>query len=222
MISDTQPVIGLISGANFSTEREFAHYFNQKATVITQTIIPQKFSYADFEYVLAELNNAALRLMAYKPDALAFASMSITCLHGDKIVNQLEQKFGVPVLVTAQASVQSLRELDCRRISVLSPFSAALNLLERCYFDRNGIEVLQFLNLFGLQNEDTAIATNIREEHLLSCLPQRLSAVDALFFDSPTFPASFELSNFKRVTSIPVLTSNWALAHTVSYRLELE
>lgn len=218
---ENRPVIGLITGANFSAAREFTHYFGNRAKIVVQDIVPKKFAFEEFEYVIDELHHAALKLMEYQPSILAFSSMSITCLHGEAIVNQLEQCFGIPAMVTASASIESLNALGCHRIAVLSPFGAALNLLERCFFERNGIEVVQFLNLFGSQNEDTAIATNIQEEHILKCLSQGLSEIDAIFLDSPTFPASFELPKLDSIIHVPILTSNWALANAVSRRLAL-
>lgn len=218
---ETKPVIGLITGANFSTGREFTNYFGDRVEVVMQCIVPKKFAFEDFDYVIRELHNLAPKLMDDHPSLLAFASMSITCLHGEEIVNRLEQQFGIPAIVTAQASVDALRALDCRRIAVLSPFGAALNLLERCFFERNGIEVVQFLNLFGLQNEDTATMTNIHGEQIVAALSQNLSEIDGILLDSPAFPATFELPNLDAVTNLPILTSNQALAQAAEKRLNL-
>lgn len=214
-----RPTIGLITGTDFSIVQEFTQYFRDEADVAVQYITPRRFGYDDFEYVINNLQNSALSLMEHQPAALAFASMSITCLHGSAIVNRLEQQFGVPVLVTAQAAVDSLHLLGYRRIAILSPFGAALNLLERCFFERNGIEVVHFFNLFGPQNEDKAAIINIQETQILETLSQDLSGIDAVLLDSPTFPTLPDPLKLKSVTQIPVLSANLALAKALRRRL---
>lgn len=219
MPQKTRPAIGLITGTDFSIAQEFTRYFQDEADVVVAYIQPRRFAFDDFEYVVNELQDSALTLMRHQPAALAFASMSITCLHGPAIINRLEQQFGVPVLVTAQAAVDSLHRLGYRRIAILSPFGAALNLLERCFFERNGIEVVHFFNLFGPQNEDKSSVINIQETQILDSLTQDLSDIDAVLLDSPTFPTLPDTLKLRSVTSVPVLSANLALAKALRRRL---
>lgn len=220
MPHDTLPVIGLITGSNFSTPQEFAYRFAGQAKVITNYIEPRKFSYDDLDYAVSKIPEAAAELMKQHPSILAFSSMSITCLRGDDIINQLEQRFGIPVLVTATATVDALRLANAKRIMILSPFGAAINLVERYFFERNGIEVIRVANLFDPKSEELFNPTDVNKIQIREYLSRPYSDVDAILLDSPTLLTPIDLPRMEAIAGVPIISANQALADAIARKFD--
>jgi maleate isomerase len=96
-----------------------------------------------------DLEDAADRLRAAHPAALAYVDTSISFVRGprgaDEIIERLRRVSGCPTTVTSTALVEALRALGIRRISAVAPYPDELNALLPAFLAPYGIEVVNLV-----------------------------------------------------------------------------
>jgi len=80
-------------------------------------------------------------------DAVAVACTGASYLIGaeaeDRIVGEMEDRFGCPCLTAAIASVAALKAMGAKRIGLLSPYPDSLNARSTAYWQARGFEVVE-------------------------------------------------------------------------------
>lgn len=225
MHAPTLPVIGLITGdtrGSVSAEREFHQQLDGVADVATTRVPILQVSYSTLDKMMGGLPAAAQILAGCDASVIVWTSMSGSCLRGQEMVNLLEQTAGIPVLVPSIEFVNCLRELDARRIALVSPHGVELSLLEKIFFDKNGIDVVKVVQLLENFDGDVRSVDRITPDEILSCVRRAdFRDVDAVVFDNPACALLPIIEALDLHIQRPILPHNQVLMRAALRRLGL-
>lgn len=223
MNAPTLPVIGLITGdtrGSISAEREFHQQLSGVADVATTRVPLFQISYGSLEKMMEGLPAAAQILAGCDASAIVWNSMSGSCLRGQETVNLLEQKVGIPVLVPSVEFVNCLHELDAKRIALVSPHGVELSLLEKIFFDKNGIDVIKVVQLLENFDGDVRNVDRITPDEILTCVKQAdFQDVDAVVFDNPACALLPIITELDLHIKKPILPHNQVLMRAALRRV---
>lgn len=145
-------------------------------------------------------------------DAVIYACTSGTVAIGVDRVEQLIQEScpGVPVTNPVTASLDAFNLFGAKKISILTPYSEAVNSAVAIFFQSQGYEVI---NIAGFGFEDDTLMSFITPEDISraainTCDPQ----ADLLFISCTALRASLAIDDIEKQLGIPVVSSNQALA----------
>ena len=216
-----KPTIGLIEmGARSSAEAEFHRNIPDSLSVVTTRVPLRQVSYSGMLEMMEHLPSAADILTGARPNVIAVASMTGSCIKGPEIVNSLQQQTGIRVVMPAQETVRLLRRLNCRDIALVSPFGTELNLLERVYFSGQGIQIRSVVNAVGEGNGEMFRISVIDHGLMLDQIKRAdFTGIEAVVFDSPTFELEPIYGEIERYIHVPILSVNQVLLHSCLTRL---
>ena len=145
-------------------------------------------------------------------DAMIYACTSGTVAIGIERITELVQQSrpGVPVTNPVTAAFAAFETLGARRISILTPYTEAVNEEVAAFFTKSGYEML---NIAGFGFEDDTAMTYIDPQDIAAaakeiCDPQ----ADLLFISCTALRASLVLDQIEQALGKPVVSSNQALA----------
>lgn len=162
--------IGLIlPSSNTTMEPEFTRIMSAYATVHSTRIRLQEVTASQLETMERETGHAAGQLSDANVNVICYGCTSGSLLgglgHDKEIVRRIEKEAQIPAVATAGAVVEALRALDVKRVSVATPYTKKIELLEDRFLRDNGFEVVSINSLglaknldIGLQDPDTAYA----------------------------------------------------------------
>ncbi len=145
-------------------------------------------------------------------DAMIYACTAGTVAIGSDRITELvhQRRPGVAVTNPVTAALRAFKHLDAKRISILTPYTEAVNSQVATLFESKGLEVL---NIAGFGYEDDTAMTFINPEDIAEaavavCNPQ----ADLLFISCTALRASSVIEHLERGLGKPVVSSNQALA----------
>ncbi|WP_054340551.1 aspartate/glutamate racemase family protein [Neptunomonas antarctica] len=144
-------------------------------------------------------------------DAIIYACTSGTIAIGVEQVAELIHKVrpGVPVTNPVTAALSAFQCFAAKRISILTPYTEAVNQEIAEFFTSQGYDVLSIAG-FGFE-DDTAMTyitpQDIADAAVACCDPQ----AELLFISCTALRASFVLDEIEQRIGIPVVSSNQAL-----------
>jgi maleate isomerase len=108
---------------------------------------------------MAELTEQACDLLtSAEVDIIVYACTTGSLVKGLKWEAQLQKRMKSrtkgPVITTARAVVDALREMDLKKVAVGTPYIEELNRVERKFLESNGIEVTKIRGLGCVKGED--------------------------------------------------------------------
>lgn len=145
-------------------------------------------------------------------DAIIYACTSGTVAIGSDMVTALihQTRPGVPVTNPVTAAAAAFTELNAQRISILTPYTDAVNRTMAEVFTGLGCDVLNITG-FGFE-DDTAMTfispQDIEAEAMATCDPR----ADLLFISCTALRSAALVEALERRLGKPVLTSNQVLA----------
>ncbi len=145
-------------------------------------------------------------------DAIIYACTSGTIAIGVGRVAELinEVRPGVPVTNPVTAALSAFECFGAKKISILTPYTEAVNQEVAQFFTSQGYEVLSIAG-FGFE-DDTAMTyitpQDITDAAIASCDPR----AELLFISCTALRASLVLDKIEQHLGIPVVSSNQALA----------
>ncbi len=145
-------------------------------------------------------------------DAMIYACTSGTAAIGSERITGLvhQTRPGVPVTNPLTAAFAAFESLEAKRISVLTPYTEAVNAEVAAQFESNGYQVLNIAG-FGFE-DDTAMTfispRDIADAAIEFCDPR----ADLLFISCTALRASLVLGQIEERLGKPVVSSNQALA----------
>lgn len=145
-------------------------------------------------------------------DAIIYACTSGTVAIGSDRITELvhQSRPGVAVTNPVTASLAAFERLGAKRISILTPYTAAVNQEVAALFQSRGYQVLNIAG-FGFE-DDTAMTfiapQDIADAAVAVCDPQ----ADLLFVSCTALRASLVIEQIERRLGKPVVSSNQALA----------
>jgi maleate isomerase len=157
---------------------------------------------------------AAARLLVPQSrlDSMSFSCTSGTVAIGLEAVREAVQRArpGIALATPIDAAVQGLRQLGCRRISLLAPYLVPTAELVGGYFERNDIAIVNrgTFDLGGDPDMNRVSADCLIEAGRAICDLQ----ADALFISCTGLRTATVVEPLERLIGRPVITSNQALA----------
>ncbi|WP_432471521.1 maleate cis-trans isomerase family protein [Amphritea sp. HPY] len=145
-------------------------------------------------------------------DAIIYACTSGTVAIGVERITELvhQTRPGVPVTNPVTAALSAFQRFEAKRISILTPYTEAVNREVAEFFSAQGYEVLNIAG-FGFE-DDTAMTyitpQDIADAAVASCDPE----ADLMFISCTALRASLVLDDIEQRLNIPVVSSNQALA----------
>ncbi|QND54438.1 ectoine utilization protein EutA (plasmid) [Phyllobacterium sp. 628] len=155
---------------------------------------------------------AGLILPSEDLDAVVYSCTSASVVIGDDEIEAAIKaaKPGVPVITPPLAAVRALRELDAKRISVLTPYTIETSMPMLAYFSAKGFEIARF-TCFGL--EDDREMARIKPASLVAAAVEAAAPdSDALFISCTAMRAAIAVPEIEAGLGKPVVTSNLATA----------
>ncbi|MEE9322443.1 MAG: hypothetical protein V3U76_18525 [Granulosicoccus sp.] len=145
-------------------------------------------------------------------DAMIYGCTSGTVAIGSNRITELVHQScpGVAVTNPVTAALCAFRYFGAKRISILTPYTKAVNSDVAALFESEGLEVL---NIAGFGYEDDTAMTFITPEDIAEtavgvCNPQ----ADLLFISCTALRASLVIEHIEHCLGKPVVSSNQALA----------
>lgn len=155
---------------------------------------------------------AAAELGSLGPAALAYACTSGSFLNGRDVDAQtcaeLRSASGLPSYTTSTAVVAALRELEVRRLAVVTPYVAPVADGAVNYLEQNGFRVVA--------RRDLGLLSNLDKGRLDAAVSERLvrevdtGSADAVLISCTNWRTLDRLPALERELGIPVVSSNLA------------
>lgn len=172
----------------------------------------------------ADVAYQARLLGTARVEVVALAQTSASLFDDDydaRICRLMTQGAGVPALTSAQAIGAAVRALGCRRIALVSPYSAdAIGRAKRYYETRYGLEVVA-MEGFGA-TDAYAIgglgADNATEAFIRIDRPD----IEVLVVPGGNFPTMRHIATWERQFGKPVITTNQAALWAVMRVMKLD
>lgn len=159
--------------------------------------------------------DANFRLLAQaRTDVIAYA-----CTAGSMVTpassmpEAVEARTGIGAVTTAAAIVQALERLGAARVSVITPYHAALNAHETDFLNDHGIEVLAIkglgLGINGAVDIPKISQTSLEDIRMLA-RETFVPGCDALLATCTDFPSLMLIPELEQALGVPVVSSNTA------------
>lgn len=162
--------------------------------------------------VAEDLPRAGRHLVPGMPlDVLVYGCTSGTIAMGEAQTLKLlaEVRAARHVTTPVTASLAALARLGATRISILTPYRAAVNRELGAYYRGRGLDVL---NVAGFDiDDDYAMAAIAPEAIVAAALETTAREADALFISCTALHASLAVERIERAIGRPVVTSNQAI-----------
>jgi maleate isomerase len=159
-------------------------------------------------------------------DAFGFACTGSTYIRGftaeRALVEELELRFGYPVITATAAIEQRLTALSARRIAMVSPYPDWLLKQGIDYWQGRGFEVATVgqATLPGDNLHQIYELTSRQALDVLNSLD--LGGVDAILFSGTGMPSLRAIAGAQESTGLPALSSNLCLAAALFQTLDME
>ena len=156
---------------------------------------------------------AELILPGDRVDVLAFGCTSASMVLGEALVDQ-RLRAAKPMAKTTNpvtAAFAAFKALGAKRIAVLTPYRADVNLIVRDYIENAGFSV----PVFGSFNEELdPVVAAIDDKSLIAAINTIINgrAVDAVFVSCTSVRLAANIGAIEAATGLPVTSSNHAMA----------
>lgn len=139
--------IGMVLAAgNYCTEPDAQAILPTGVSLHTTRIALEGVDSQSLRGMLSEAERAAALLVRTRSDLIVFhctAAATIEPDAGSAVAQRIHAATGIPATSTGDALVAALRQLNARKIVLLSPYEEDVNGAEVAFFRHHGIEVLR-------------------------------------------------------------------------------
>lgn len=199
----------IIPSVNGTTEAEFYRCLPEGVTANFTRMEFKETTPAYFEGMIKDVPAGARMLSHAKVDAIMFGCTSGSLYGGlgydRKIIDRIKAEVDVPASTTSTAVIEAFNLLGVRKVAVATPYESWVDDLEKSFFERSGVEVM---NIRGLG----MIGADVWElhPHILYrfAKAQDRREADALFLSCMGLRTLEILSALERDLGKPVLSSN--------------
>ncbi len=193
-------------------ECEFNLMRPKQATVHTGRIRLREVAVSELLDMEKKIEEEALKLADAKVEVMAFGCTSGSLIrglgHDKEIVSRIEKAANIPAVTTARAVVNALRAPNLSRISVATPYTDDINILERRFLEQNGFTVVKIEGLgitdnleIGRQKPETIIRMVEHVDTLQG---------EGIFLSCTNLPTVELIASLEKRFGKPVISSNTA------------
>lgn len=224
-MSSNKFVVGIINVSDtksFVIESEFRSGMPQNVRIILRYAPLQTVSYDGLMNFLDALPQALGEMIVENPDVVIIPSMTGSAIKGYEIVNMLEQRYGIPVIVPALEIKKYLKKTKKSKIAIVSAFGVELNLLEQLFFKNHDIDVVNLINIFDTPSEERLRVELIDSDLVINKVSlANFEEAEAVLFDSPTYQLTSIMDKLKEYIHVPILSVNEVLIYSTLKKLGL-
>ena len=207
--------IGVITLAtDINIEQDLRRIYPSTVEMFTSRVLNvNPLTIENLRLMAPRISDTAATILPGTPlDAIIYACTSGSVAIGIERINELIHQScpNVPVTNPISASLAAFEVLGIQRISILTPYTQAVNAEVARTFENHGYEVLNIAG-FGFENdtEMTYISPqDIADSAAKVCHPQ----ADLLFISCTALRASLVIEQIEKRVKKPVVSSNQALA----------
>lgn len=176
----------------------------------------------------AEIDFEAGKLGAAHPHVVLLCQTAVSFIMGrdydERLAERIARAAGAPALVAGSTMTALLSALGVKRIALATPFSEAVNVQTRAYFEEAGFSVVGISGLGIVSNFD--IAALDRDRLIALARGVDHEAAEAIVMPGGNMPCLRHLTAMEAAVGKPIITTNlagmWAIARTLGFTLEGE
>lgn len=206
--------IGLIALAtDYNSETDLRRMLPSGVDLFTNRVLnANPLTIENLRATTGDITRAAAGILPGRGvDAMIYGCTSGTAAIGEEELSRLIHAAhpAIPCTNPIAAASAALKALDARRLSVLTPYTDAVNAPVAGDFRQRGFDIL---NIEGFGLTDDTEMTEIPLDAIAEAAPQVLRPeADALFISCTALRAAAIADELERRLDIPVVTSNQAL-----------
>ena len=206
--------IGLIALAtDFNSEQDLRRMYPDGVEVFTNRVLnANPVTLQNLRNMAGDISRAAAGILpGFSLDAMIYGCTSGTVANGAEKIEALvhESCPGIPVTNPVTAALAAFSHLQAKRISILTPYTEAVNLEMATYFENHDIEVI---NIAGFGYESDIDMTAIPPQEIAAAAARVMADdADLLFISCTAIRASLVIESIEQAIGNPVVTSNQAL-----------
>ena len=206
--------IGLIALAtDFNSEQDLRRMYPDGVEIFTNRVLnANPVTMQNLRNMAGDISRAAGGILpGFSLDAMIYGCTSGTVANGAEKIEQLVQQScpGVPVTNPVTAALAAFAHFGAQRISILTPYTEAVNLEMASYFEDHDIEVL---NIAGLDYESDIEMTGIPPRDIAdAAIDVCDDSADLLFISCTAIRSSMVIEQIEKRLDKPVVSSNQAL-----------
>ena len=206
--------IGLIALAtDFNSEQDLRRMYPDGVEVFTNRVLnANPVNLQNLRNMAEDISRTAAGILpGLSLDAMIYGCTSGTVANGAKNIERLVQQScpGIPVTNPVSAALAAFAHLGAKRISILTPYTEAVNLEMAAYFENHEIEVI---NIAGFGYESDIDMTGIPPADIADAAGKVChDNSDLLFISCTAIRASLAIDSIERVIGKPAVASNQAL-----------
>jgi maleate isomerase len=203
----------IVPSSNTTLEPDFQRALPANASLHTARIWLVDTTAEDLAQMNEEAETAARHLGSAAVDAIAYCCTSGSFLGGPGYDDALLAKLvsaagGTPTVGTSPAMVEALKLSGIRRVSVVTPYTDAINGRLTVFLEGHGFEVLSMTGQQVVPNLEIGAQT---PETIARFAKANLSPnADGLFLSCTNWRAMEVAEKLEQETGLPVVTSNQA------------
>lgn len=201
----------LLPSGNQAAEPQFNAMLPQGVSLHTTRLKLTGSSEADLMAMTEKVEEAAALAADAEADLVLFHCTAVSTYSPQleaSILERTRKACGRPATATSEAIVAALRAVGARRVVMLSPYAAAINLREEAYFRGFGFEIIANAGL-GKPDARAMMAVTPGEWREMG-LAHRDDRADAYLLSCTTVRSTDVAADLEKALGRPVITSNTA------------
>jgi maleate isomerase len=213
-MSETRKKIGLIlPSSNTTTEPDFQSVLPPDVSLHTSRIWVVDVTDEDLEAMNSEAEQAARYVGTAAVDVIAYACTSGSFIGGPGYDQALLARIvdaagGPPAIGTSPAMIEALRSSGVRKVSIVTPYTDAINERMAAFVEAHGFDVLRIRGQQIVPNLEIGAQS---PEAILAFARENLDAdADGYFLSCTNWRAMEIADELERESGKPVVTSNQA------------
>jgi maleate isomerase len=209
-------------------EYEFNLMRPRQATLHTARLRLREVVVSELLDMEKKIVKEALKLADAEVDVIAFGCTSGSLIrglgHDREIVLRIEKATSTPAVATAGAVVNALRALNLLRISVVTPYTDEINILERKFLEQNGFAVVKIEGLGITDNLEIGRQKSETVCRMAELVDTRRS--EGIFLSCTNLPTVEVIASLEEKLGKPVVSSNtatmWFMLKRIGYEHRVE
>ena len=213
----------LLPSSNTTMEPDFYRMAPEGVTVHSARMTLRSVTVERLEEMSGEATKAAELLATAGVGVIVFGCTSGSLLKGVEwersLVSRIRDETGIPTVSTAGAVVEGLKSLGVHRVSVATPYTEDINLLEKRFLEAHGfvVEAIQ-----GLGLADNLEIAAVSPERVMELVGEVAGDSDGVFISCTNLPVVPLISGLEARLGRPLVASNqasmWAVLRVLRHR----
>lgn len=203
----------LVPSGNIVAEEQVRAMMPEGVRVLVTRLALTGSSQEELDAMTENLDHAAGLLADARVDLIAFNCTAVSTHAPERdteIAKQITAATGTPAITTAEAIVAALRQFDCRRIVLVTPYLEPITRREEAFLAHHGFEVIAAAS-HGI-NFNWDMAHEPPETWKRLARENRRPEADAYLLSCTAIRSAEILDDLEAELGAPVITSNQSLA----------